>query len=58
VAVRIVPVQSPDVGPGIEEARLTALIEAFVPAHVPWRLELLPDDTHQWGDRRHAPERE
>jgi phage tail-like protein len=46
------------VGPGIDEARLTALIEAFVPAHVPWRLELLPDDSHSWGDRPHAPERE
>ena len=29
-------------GLDIEEARLAALIEAFVPAHVPCRLELLP----------------
>jgi phage tail-like protein len=29
----------------IEEPQLMALIEAFVPAHVPWRLELLPDNT-------------
>jgi phage tail-like protein len=28
--------------PLIEESRLMALIAAFVPAHVPWRLQLLP----------------
>ena len=32
-------------GSDIEERRLRALIDAFVPAHVPWRLELLRDST-------------
>ena len=27
----------------IEESRLMSLIAAFMPAHVPWRLELLPE---------------
>ncbi len=35
----IVRLQSAD--PRSEEARLMALVGAFVPAHVPWRLELL-----------------
>jgi hypothetical protein len=30
--------------PHVEEPQLTALITAFAPAHVPWRLELLRDD--------------
>ena len=37
-------------GPEIDEARLVALIEAFVPAHVPCRLELLPDNTRSWWE--------
>ena len=35
----IVQLRAPD--PRVDEPRLTALIAAFVPAHVPWRLELL-----------------
>ena len=45
-------------GRGIDEARLTALIDAFVPAHVPWRLELLPDDTRSWWEHPPGPDRE
>jgi phage tail-like protein len=30
--------------PHVEEPQLTALITAFAPAHIPWRLELLRDD--------------
>jgi phage tail-like protein len=45
-------------GPDIDEARLAALIDAFVPAHVPWRLELLPDDTRSWWERPPGPDRE
>ena len=37
-------------GPDIDEARLAALIDAFVPAHVPWRLELVPDSAGSWWD--------
>jgi len=33
----------PAADPRAEAPRLTALIAPFVPAHVPWRLELLPD---------------
>ena len=31
------------VGPDVDQARLAALIDAFVPAHVQWQLELVPD---------------
>jgi phage tail-like protein len=41
----------------IEGPQLMALIEAFVPAHVPWRLELLPG-TPSWWESPHEQERE
>jgi phage tail-like protein len=44
--------------PDVDQARLTALIDAFVPAHVPWRLELLPDETRSWWERPQRPDRD
>jgi phage tail-like protein len=45
-------------GSDVDQARLAALIDAFVPAHVPWRLELLPDEARSWWDRPPQPGRE
>jgi phage tail-like protein len=42
-------------GSDVDQARLAALIDAFVPAHVPWRLEFLPDETRSWWERPNQP---
>jgi len=44
-------------GQDIDEPRLVALIDAFVPAHVPWRLELVSDSTGAWWDHPQDSER-
>jgi phage tail-like protein len=45
-------------GPEVDQRRLIALIGAFVPAHVPWQLELVPDSTGSWWERPHDSKRD
>jgi phage tail-like protein len=45
-------------GPDVDQTRLTALIDAFVPAHVRWHLELMPDNTGAWWGHPRDSERD